>query len=190
MLGSSQLPVAPPTCDPAPSSGSAGTCTRVAYPHTHTHMHVNKSKLIFKQSEKSLNLTYMFKTGEIVHIWPYHVLLLYTLKLTVCLLFYNTHNKQDLQSHRTMESKRLASYPFPFKYSVVIVNSNLGLKHRIARSVETKDIDSVYVNLKKSSAKTHSENEWRGVVNTGNPWENCSSPYYLCKWCSVQGCKR
>lgn len=115
-----------------------------------------------------------------VHIWPYHVLLLYTLKLTVCLLFHNTHNKWELQSHRTMESKRLAFCPFLFKYSVVIVISNLGLKHRLARSIRTEDIDSAYVNLNESSAKTHSENEWHGVVNTGNPWENCSSPYYLC----------
>lgn len=68
-----------------------------------------------------------------------------------------------------MESKRLAFCPFLFKYSVVIVISNLGLKHRIDRSIGTEDIDSDYVNLNESSAKPHSENEWCGAVNTGNP---------------------
>lgn len=101
----------------------------------------------------------------------------------------NIHNKRELQSHRTMESKRLAFCPFLFKYSVVIVISNLGLKHRIDRSIGTEDIDSDYVNLNESSAKPHSENEWHGAVNTGNPWENCSSPNYLCKRFSVHGCK-
>ena len=68
-----------------------------------------------------------------------------------------------------MGSKRLTFCPFLFKYSVAIVTSNLGLKHRIARSIGTEDIDSAYVNLNVSSTNTHSENEWHGAVNTGNP---------------------